>query len=126
MLQICVLALAGLFAAIVIRKDKPEYATLIIILVSFIIAIRVLGVMGKAVDELKNWESILGGNTAYISLLLKIIGITYICDFAASLCRDSGYSALSSHIELFGKIAIMAAGFPIIRIMLDMLEGIMR
>lgn len=126
MLQICVLALAGLFAAIVIRKDKPEYATLIIILVSFIIAIRVLGVMEKAVDELKDWESILGGNTAYISLLLKIIGITYICDFAANLCRDSGYSALSSHIELFGKIAIMAAGFPIIRIMLDMLEGIMR
>lgn len=126
MLQVCVLALAGLFAAIIIRKDKPEFATLIIILVSFFIAIRVLGVMGKAVEELKNWESILGGNAAYISLLLKIIGVTYICDFAANLCRDSGYSALSNHIELFGKIAIMVAGFPIIRIMLDMLEGIMR
>lgn len=126
MLQICVLALAALFASIIIKKDKPEYAALIIILVSFFIAIRVLGVLGKAVEELKNWESILGGNATYISLLLKLIGITYICDFAANLCKDSGYSALSSHIELFGKIAIMAAGFPVIRIMLDMLEGIMR
>ena len=126
MLQICVLALAGLFASIIIKKDKPEYATLIIILVSFFIAIRVLGVLGKAVEELKNWESILGGNAAYISLLLKIIGITYICDFSANLCKDSGYSALSNHIELFGKIAIMVAGFPVIRIMIDMLEGIMR
>ncbi len=126
MLEICVLALAGLFASIILKKDKPEYATLIIILVSFFIAIRVLGVLGKAVEELKNWESILGGNATYISLLLKLIGITYICDFAANLCKDSGYSALSSHIELFGKIAIMVAGFPIIRIMIDMLEGIMR
>ncbi len=99
---------------------------MIIILVSFFIAIRVLGVLGKAVEELKNWESILGGNATYISLLLKLIGITYICDFAANLCKDSGYSALSSHIELFGKIAIMVAGFPVIRIMIDMLEGIMR
>ncbi|MDE6910944.1 MAG: stage III sporulation AC/AD family protein [Lachnospiraceae bacterium] len=126
MLEICVLALAGLFASIILKKDKPEYATLIIILVSFFIAIRVLGVLGKAVEELKNWESILGGNATYISLLLKLIGITYICDFAANLCKDSGYSALSSHIELFGKIAIMVAGFPVIRIMIDMLEGIMR
>lgn len=126
MLQVCVLALAGLFAAIIIRKDKPEFATLVIIFVSFVIAIRVLGVLENAVGELRNWESILGANAAYISLLLKIIGITYICDFAASLCRDSGYSALSSHVELFGKIAIMVAGFPIIRMMLDMLEEIMR
>lgn len=125
MIQVCVLALAGLLAAIIIKKDKPEFATMIIILVSFIIAIRVLGVMGNAVGELENWESILGGNAAYISLLLKIIGITYVCDFAASLCRDSGYSALSGHVELFGKIAIMVAGFPIIRMMLDMLEGLL-
>lgn len=82
--------------------------------------------LGKAVEELRNWESILGGNAAYISLLLKLIGITYICEFAANLCKDSGHSALSSHIELFGKIAIMVAGFPVIRIMINMLEGMMR
>lgn len=126
MIQICVLAIAGLFAALVIKKDKPEFATLTIILVSFFIAIRILAVLGNAVEELEEWESALGGNIAYVSLLLKIIGITYVCDFAANLCKDSGYSALSNHIELFGKVAIMVAGFPIIRIMIDMLEGMMR
>ena len=126
MIQICVLAKAGLFAALVIKKDRPEFATLIIMLVSFFIAIRVLTVLETAIGEFENWESILGGNIAYISLLLKIIGITYVCDFASNLCKDSGYSALSSHIELFGKVAIMVAGFPIIRIMIDMLEGMMR
>ncbi|MDE6915684.1 MAG: stage III sporulation protein AD [Lachnospiraceae bacterium] len=126
MIQICVLAIAGLFAALVIRKDKPEFATLIIILVSFLIALRILAMLGNAVDTLEEWEAVLGGNISYVSLLLKIIGITYVCDFAANLCRDSGYSALSSHIELFGKVAIMVAGFPIIRIMIDMLEGMMR
>ena len=126
MIQICVLAIAGLFAALIIKKDKPEFAVLIIMLVSFFIAIRILTVLGNAVEELESWESILGGNIAYISLLLKIIGITYVCDFAANLCKDSGYAALSNHIELFRKVAIMVAGFPIIRIMIDMLEGMMR
>ncbi len=125
MIQICVLAIAGLFAALIIKKDKPEFAVLIIMLVSFFIAIRILTILGN-VEELESWESILGGNIAYISLLLKIIGITYVCDFAANLCKDSGYAALSNHIELFGKVAIMVAGFPVIRIMIDMLEGMMR
>ena len=126
MIQICVLAIAGLFAALIIKKDKPEFAVLIIMLVSFFIAIRILTILGNAVEELESWESILGGHIAYISLLLKIIGITYVCDFAANLCKDSGYAALSNHIELFGKVAIRVAGFPVIRIMIDMLEGMMR
>ena len=103
MIQICVLAIAGLFAALVIKKDKPEFATLIIILVSFFIAARILAVLGNAVEELEEWEAALGGNIAYVSLLLKIIGITYVCDFASNLCKDSGYSALSNHIEQIGR-----------------------
>ena len=108
------------------QERQAGVATLIIILVSFFIAARILAVLGNAVEELEEWEAALGGNIAYVSLLLKIIGITYVCDFASNLCKDSGYSALSNHIELFGKVAIMVAGFPIIRIMIDMLEGMMR
>lgn len=126
MVQVCVLAVAGLFAALITRKDKPEFATLIILLVSFFIAIRVLGVLENVMAEVEGWREILGGNAVYMTLLLKLIGITYICDFAANLCRDSGYSALSNHIEIFGKAAIMVAGFPMIRIMIDMIEGMMR
>lgn len=126
MLQVCVLAVAGLFAALITRKDKPEFATLIILLVSFFIAIRVLGVLENVMAEVEGWQEILGENAVYMTLLLKLIGITYICDFAANLCRDSGYSVLSNHIEIFGKAAIMVAGFPVIRIMIDMIEGMMR
>lgn len=125
-LQICVLAVAGLFAALIIKKDKPEFATLIILLVSFLIAIRVLSILENALLEIESWKELIGDNVGYMTLLLKLIGITYICDFAANLCKDSGYSSLSNHIEIFGKVAIMAAGFPAIRIMVDMIEGMMR
>lgn len=126
MLQVCVLIMAGLFAALVVRKDKPEYATLIILLTSFLVAMKVLGVMEGIVEEIDSWREILNENVRYINLLIKLIGITYICEFAANLCRDSGYSALSNHIELFGKVTIMVAGFPVIKTMLRMLEEIIR
>ena len=125
MLQVCMLAAAGLFAALVIKKDKPEFSTLIIAFVSVLIAIKVMGVIDDVLREIEDWQKLLGENAVYLSLFLKLTGITYICEFAANLTKDDGYSALSSNIELFGKMAIMVAGFPVIRIMIDMLEGMM-
>lgn len=124
MLQICVLAIAGLFAAIIVKKDKPEYASLIIMVVGFLIAIRVMIVIDGVVDELAEFEKLVRGNAAYLKLLFKLVGITYVCDFAASLSKDAGHSALANHIELFGKMAIMVAGLPVIKIMIEVLESI--
>ena len=126
MLQVCVVAAAGMFAAIIIRKDKPEYATLIILLVSFLIALRVIGVLDGMLEEIQGWSKLLKENVVYVNLLLKLIGITYICDFAANICKDAGYSTLSSHIELFGKIMIMMSGLPVMKTMLEMIEEMMQ
>ena len=98
---------------------------MIIAFVSVLIAIKVMGVIDDVLREIEDWQKLLGENAVYLSLFLKLTGITYICEFAANLTKDAGYSALSSNIELFGKMAIMVAGFPIIRIMIDMLEGMM-
>ena len=126
MLQICVLAITGLFSALVIKKDKPEYASFIIMLVGFFIAIRVLLVLEGVVEELEGFQELISQNITYVRLLLKLVGITYVCDFAASLSKDAGHSALANHIELFGKMAIMVAGLPVIKMMIEMLEEIMR
>lgn len=126
MLQVCTLAFVGLFAALVLKKDKPEYATMVILLVSFFIAMKIMGILEEILGQLEEWGTLLQANWVYVKLLLKMIGITYLCEFAANLCKDSGYSALSNHIELFGKIAIMIAGLPVIKSMLEILEEILR
>lgn len=120
------MAIAGIFAGLILKKDKPELATVIIILISFCIGIRVFGVVELLIDEIKGWTKLLGGNHVYIGVLLKMIGITYLCEFASNLCKDNGYSALGNHIELFGKVTIMVAGFPVMKTMLFMIEEVIR
>lgn len=115
-----------MFAAIVIRRDKPEYATLIILLVGFLIAMRVVGTLDGILEEIEGWGQLLQENVMYVNLLLKLMGITYICEFAANICKDAGYATLSSHVELFGKIMIMAAGLPVMKTMMEMIEGMLR
>lgn len=126
MIQVCVMAAAGMFAAIIIRKDKPEYATLIILLVGFLIALKVVGAIDGMLTELESWSRLLQENVIYVNLLLKLIGITYICEFASNLCKDAGYATLSCHVELFGKVTIMVAGLPVMKTMIEMLEEMLQ
>ena len=43
-----------------------------------------------------------------------MIGSTYVADFAAGICKDAGYGAISSQIEFFGKISVLATGTPVL------------
>lgn len=124
MLQVCVLAMSGVFAALIIKKDKPEYAAFIIMLVGVFIAIRVLLVLDGVTKELNEFRELISQNDVYVKLLLKLVGITYVCDFASSISKDAGHSSLACHIELFGKTAIMVAGLPVIKMMIEMLEDL--
>ena len=46
--------------------------------------------------------------------LLKIIGVGYLIEFAASICNDSGNSSIADKIILSGKLIIFALSLPII------------
>ena len=52
--------------------------------------------------------------TAFLGILLKALGICYICQFAGDLCRDAGETALSGYVELAGKITVVGLSLPLI------------
>ncbi|MGN0317968.1 MAG: SpoIIIAC/SpoIIIAD family protein [Lachnospira sp.] len=49
----------------------------------------------------------------FISIIFKIVGITYGTQFLSEICRDNGQAALSSLLELCGRITITLISFPI-------------
>lgn len=48
------------------------------------------------------WQQLSGGQS-YLTLLFKVVGITWISELVSGICKDSGYSAVASQVELFGK-----------------------
>ena len=61
--------------------------------------------------------------TSYIQALLKIIGITYISEFAADICRDAGYTAVAGQIGVFARLSVLAVSMPIVTALLDTIGG---
>ena len=61
--------------------------------------------------------------TTYLHALMKMIGITYVGQFSAGLCKDAGYSAIAGQIEIFSKLSILAISMPILMALMDTIQG---
>ena len=55
----------------------------------------------------------------HLATLLKIVGVAYIAEFGAQVCRDAQEGAIASKVELAGKVIIMALSIPIVLVILD-------
>ena len=58
-------------------------------------------------------------NNEFIFLLIKITGIAILTEFASSVCKDSGETAIASKVDMGGKIIIIAMSIPIIASLLE-------
>ena len=88
MIQGAVLGVAAVLIAIQFKGQKGEYGIYIALAASvliFGIAITKLEVILAVMKEIQGYIKV---NESYLSLLIKIVGITYVAEFASSLCKD--------------------------------------
>lgn len=120
-LQISGIALTGAVLAVVLKQKSPPMAMLLSITVGVIIFLLVLGKIGAIVDILQQLAERADISTLYMGTLLKIIGIAYIADFIAQICRDADQGAFATKIELAAKIMVLVLAVPIVAAVLQAL-----
>ncbi|MDI6709683.1 MAG: stage III sporulation protein AD [Bacillota bacterium] len=118
----------GLIAAVLIvliRQHKPELALLLSIGAGAVLFLLVLGKVGAVIDVLRDLAARANVNMVYLGVVLKIVGIAYIGDFGAQLCRDAGEGALASKIEFAAKVLILVLAVPIVLAVMESLLKIL-
>ena len=92
MLQIGIMGVAGTLLAVQFKSGKTEYGIYITVTLSLIIFISVLGRLGTIVEAMKGIGRFIRLDQAYIGTLIKMLGITYVAEFSAGICKDAGFS----------------------------------
>ncbi len=113
-LQISGIALTGAVLAVVLKQKAPPMAVLLSVAVGVIIFLLVLGKIGAIVDILRQLSERADISSIYLGTLLKIIGIAYIADFIAQICRDADQGAFATKVELAAKIMVLVLAVPIV------------
>lgn len=122
-LKIGILGISGVFLALILKKERGEYSTFISLAVCICIFVYILTKVETLlafIGKLDGWMIV---DNRYFALILKMIGITYVAEFAMNICKDAGYSAVAGQIELFAKLSILVVSLPVLNTFLDVLEN---
>lgn len=122
-IKIAATGLTAVMLAVIFKKERETFSVYINIIASILILIWGLGKLDAILDGIHTLQSHIHINKAYIGILIKIIGITYVTEFSASICKDSGYHAVGEQIELVGKLSILAISMPIMMALLETITG---
>ena len=123
MLEAAVIGITGVLLALQIRHTKPEYAVYLSVATGVFLLLLASQRLEVVVESVRLIQSSISIQSSYIQVLLKIIGITYISEFAADICRDAGYSAIAGQIGIFAKLSILAVSMPIVTALLDTIHS---
>lgn|SRR5574344_1818158 len=112
-LKIAVIGICAVFLAMQFKQSKPEYSTLIILAASILICCFGISKLSELLDAIYMVQGKLKISGSYIGILIRIIGISFICEFASDICKDSGYGTMANQIQIFGKLSILIVSTPI-------------
>ena len=113
-ISICFVSIIGVIAAVILKGYKPEIGLFIVIVLSLMFLSWMLEVFRQMQTQFGAITKELEENKSFYEILFKIMGITYICEFASGICKDAGYSAISSQIEIVGKMLVLLSGIPVL------------
>lgn len=123
--KVGIMGIVGVLLAVQFKGQKPEYGVYVGFALSILIFCYVLKQVGVVMGQLALIKNYLGGGESYLSVLLKVVGITYICEFSAGICKDGGFAAVADQIEILGKLSVMFAGLPILFAVIEQIQEFM-
>ena len=107
---------------IILREYRPEMAMQVSLVAGVVIMLLVIDRIVGAVHVITETAVGAGINLVYLQTLLRVIGIAYLAEFGAQVCRDAGEGSIASRIELAAKVIILVMAVPIV---VEIMESIL-
>ncbi len=110
-------------AVIMLRLLRQEgysgYAILLSTVVGVLVFLFIIPPLKAILTVLRDVAEGANINFLFMETLLKVVGIAYIAEFGAQICKDADEELMASKIEFAGKVFILILAVPIILLVLE-------
>lgn len=124
-LKLASFAIGGVMLAMLLKQKKPEYSLMISFAVCLFLFLCILAKLQTVFGYFKLLEETVQLDSAYVGTLIKMLGITYIAQFASDVCKDAGFLAIASQIELFARISILFLSLPVLMALTELIGEVL-
>ncbi len=122
--KIAWIAIAGMTLSVMTGSVKRDISVWISIVTGIIILFFGIQQFGSIVGMLTNLTESIGIGETYIQIILKMLGIAYLAEFTASICRDAGQNAIAGQVDFFGRISMILVSIPVLQSLLETIAKI--
>ena len=126
LIKVLILGLIIAVISVVLKQIKPEYSIICIIIGSILLLIYILDAISGVIGFFLQIVNRTGINSDMFSILLKIIGVGYLIEFASGICIDSGNSSLAEKIVIAGKLLIFTISMPIVNAVFNLVMELVK
>ncbi len=112
-ISISVLAIVTVIFIVTLRPKNSEIAIMLGIACSIIILLSVFSQLNGVINTINNIVAVSNISTSYVAILLKVIGICLVTEFAVNTCKDAGSLSLATNVSLVGKILVTFTALPL-------------
>ena len=121
-MSVCEIALVGAIFSLLLSSWQPQIGRLaaltVILLLLGLILYKVMGLL----DLVTLMENKLQIDNLYVDILLKMTGISLVCEITADLCTQADSSVLAQPIRMFGRVCVLYVGYPLITQLIELVE----
>lgn len=108
----------------ILKYSKPEFSVALVVAAGTIILVILSDKIIESVAAFKFITEKSGLSENTFSMIIKIIGIGYVTEYASNVCEDGGSKSLGQKIRFAGKITIFLLALPIVYNVFTVIEGL--
>ena len=108
-------------AAILLRGTKPELSFAVTIAGSFVILLFSIDLLSQTFDIFRQIGEKTGIDSSLIKLMVKVIAIGYLVEFAAGVVEDFGAKSVADKLIFAGKVIIFSVSLPVLQTLLSLI-----
>ena len=118
-IKIIGIGLIALILIIILKQYKPEFVIYVSLIAGALILTLTFSKISGIIELINSLSSKVSINQEFIKILIKITGIAILTEFAVSICKDTGETAIASKIDMGGKVIMVSMSVPIIAGLLE-------
>ena len=120
-MRIIGVGLVTAIAALLLKGTKPELAFAVTIAGAVIVLIFSLDLLAATFGIFAEIGEKTGIDSALIRIIIKIVAIGYLVEFAAGVVEDFGSKSIADKLIFAGKVVIFSVSVPVIRTMVSLI-----
>ena len=124
-IKIIVIGFISVIIIILLKQYKPEFSLYVSLLAGALILLISFDKISGIVSLIQSLASRTSLGSEFLGILLKVTGIAILTEFAVSICKDAGESAIAGKIDMGGKICMIAISIPVISSLLNTISSIL-